>query len=106
MEKEIYTSHIALKNIKINDKFWSAMQEKVRAKVIPYQFEAINDRIPQAEKSYCVENFKKAKIAVAARKMEKHYQYTQLTNGTITMTTPRMVLFTDGCSRTQTLTNG
>jgi DUF1680 family protein len=34
--------------------------ERVRAKVIPYQWEALNDRIPGAEPSYCMRNFKVA----------------------------------------------
>jgi len=34
--------------------------ERVRTKVIPYQWEALNDRIPGAEPSYCMRNFKLA----------------------------------------------
>ena len=60
--------HPELKNTKITDSFWSGIQELVRNSVIPYQYEAINDRIEGAEKSYSVENFVKAgKIAAALR---------------------------------------
>ena len=60
--------HPELKNTKITDSFWSGIQELVRNSVIPYQYEAINDRIDGAEKSYSVENFVKAgKIAAALR---------------------------------------
>jgi DUF1680 family protein len=34
--------------------------ERVRTKVIPYQWEALNDNVPGAEPSYCVRNFKLA----------------------------------------------
>lgn len=46
--------------MKINDKFWNNYQELVRTKVIPYQWEALNDRIEGAEPSYCIANFKEA----------------------------------------------
>lgn len=55
------SQHIALKNVKINDSFWSEKIELVRKVVIPYQYEALHDRIDGADKSYCIENFKKAK---------------------------------------------
>jgi len=34
--------------------------ERIRSKVIPYQWEALNDRVPGAEPSYCIRNFKLA----------------------------------------------
>jgi DUF1680 family protein len=34
--------------------------DRVRTTVIPYQWEALNDRIPGAEPSYCMRNFKLA----------------------------------------------
>jgi DUF1680 family protein len=34
--------------------------ERIRTKVIPYQWDALNDRIPDAEPSYCMRNFKLA----------------------------------------------
>ena len=49
---------ISLKDIAINDNFWGPVMERVRARVIPYQWEALNDRIPGAEPSYCMRNFK------------------------------------------------
>lgn len=66
-----YSNHIELKNIKVNDSFWSKEIELVRKEVIPYQYEALNDRIEGADKSYCVENFVKAgKIAKAIKNGE------------------------------------
>lgn len=60
MDSKKYSNHIDLKNISISDPFWSRMIDLVRTEVIPYQYEALNDRIPGAEKSYCIENFVKA----------------------------------------------
>lgn len=64
MNEKLYSEHIKLKNIKINDTFWTDKQELVRKEVIPYQYEALHDHIEGAEKSYSIENFIKAgKIA-------------------------------------------
>jgi DUF1680 family protein len=55
-----YTAPIALKDISIRDAFWGPIVERVRGGVLPYQWEALNDRIEGAEKSFCVRNFKLA----------------------------------------------
>ena len=47
-----------LKKISIQDPFWSKHVDLVRKAIIPYQWEAMNDRIPDAESSHCLENFK------------------------------------------------
>lgn len=57
-----------LKKIKINDFFWSKHVNLVKEVIIPYQWEAINDRIPDAESSHCLENFK-----IAAGKKEGEF---------------------------------
>lgn len=59
---------IALNNIRLNDPFWSRIVERVRTVVIPYQYEALHDRIDGAKKSYCIENFIKAAKADGSRK--------------------------------------
>ena len=46
-----------IKNTEIRDEFWSRKQALVRKEVIPYQWEILNDRIPEAEASYCMHNF-------------------------------------------------
>lgn len=56
-----------LKKIKINDPFWSKHVDLVRKEIIPYQWEAMNDLIPDAEPSHCLENFK---IAAGRKKGE------------------------------------
>src|SRR5690606_18452604 len=40
------------------DEFWSQYIDLVRDVVVPYQWEAINDRVEGAEKSHAVQNFK------------------------------------------------
>lgn len=51
-------SPVDLKKIKINDGFWSKHIRLVKETVIPYQWDAINDRIPDAEPSHSLMNFK------------------------------------------------
>ncbi|MBR0087705.1 MAG: glycoside hydrolase family 127 protein [Lachnospiraceae bacterium] len=52
--------------VKITDVFWAEKMRLVREVVIPYQWELLNDRVPEAEPSYCMHNFK-----AAARLQEK-----------------------------------
>lgn len=46
-----------LKNIKINDHFWSERQKTVKDAVIPYQEKILKDEIPGIEKSHAIDNF-------------------------------------------------
>jgi hypothetical protein len=48
----------AAKDIRIRDRFWGRYLELVREAVIPYQWEALNDRIPGAEPSRAIRNFR------------------------------------------------
>ena len=52
---------IDLKHIRITDEFWQTEQELVRNEVIPYQWEALNDRVPGASPSFAIHNFRAAK---------------------------------------------
>lgn len=49
---------VPLQNVTIADPFWSRYLDLVRNTVIPYQWEALNDRIPDAEPSHAVKNFR------------------------------------------------
>lgn len=49
---------IPLKNIKIEDNFWSKYIGLVREVVISYQWEALNDRIPDSEPSHAIKIFR------------------------------------------------
>lgn len=73
MDMKNYSSPLDLKQVRITDEFWGREQELVRKEVIPYQWDALNDRIPDAAPSYCMRNFK-----VAGRLMkEKREQGTK-----------------------------
>lgn len=72
MNKTEFSNHIGLKNIEITDPFWKNEIELVRREVIPYQYEALNDRVEGAEKSYAIDNFVKAgKIVEKLRNGER-----------------------------------
>lgn len=49
---------VDIRKVHIRDKFWSKHVSLVKDVIIPYQWEAMNDRIPDAEPSHCLENFK------------------------------------------------
>lgn len=42
----------------IEDPFWTSYEKLVRDTVIPYQWETLNDRVPDAEPSYAIRNFR------------------------------------------------
>ncbi|MCJ7843616.1 glycoside hydrolase family 127 protein [Lederbergia sp. NSJ-179] len=49
----------AIKNrLKITDKFWGSYIKVVREQVIPYQWDALNDRLPNVAPSHAIENFR------------------------------------------------
>ena len=56
MKSHIHT--VPLKGIKITDPLFGRYAEMIAEKLIPYQWEILNDRVPGAEKSHCVANFK------------------------------------------------
>ena len=47
-----------LHNLKINDPFLGQYQRLVRDVVIPYQWDALNDRVAEAEPSHAITNFR------------------------------------------------
>lgn len=49
---------IPLQQIQIDDTFWSKYLTLVRETVIPYQWNALNDAIPDAAPSFAIRNFK------------------------------------------------
>jgi DUF1680 family protein len=58
MDKNKFTKTLLMDSINVKDNFWRKMMELARTHVIPYQWEALNDRIEGAEPSYCMQNFK------------------------------------------------
>ncbi|SCW76756.1 hypothetical protein SAMN03159351_02782 [Klebsiella quasipneumoniae] len=49
---------VDLHKLKVNDPFLGQYQQLVRDVVIPYQWDALNDRIAEAEPSHAIENFR------------------------------------------------
>ena len=70
MKRASYSRPLPLTDVKITDAFWQREMELVRREVIPYQWEALNDRVPGAEKSYCMHNFRAAARLMAQRRLE------------------------------------
>ena len=60
MDKRNFSRPLDLKQVTVTDAFWHREQELVRKEVLPYQWEALNDRIPDAAPSYCMHNFRAA----------------------------------------------
>lgn len=48
----------ALRNIRITDPLFGRYVDVVAQKLLPYQWEVLNDRAPGAEKTGCIENFR------------------------------------------------
>ena len=59
MDKFIATP-VSIHDVKIHDSFFSDIMSTAVDKLIPYQWKALNDEIPDAEPSYCIRNFKAA----------------------------------------------
>ena len=49
---------VRVSQVKIEDAFWSKIQEKVIDQVIPFQEKVLNDEIPGVAKSHAIENFR------------------------------------------------
>lgn len=51
---------LPLRDIRLDDPFWNKYTRLVTKQIIPYQWEILNDRVPGAEPSHCISNFKVA----------------------------------------------
>ncbi len=76
MKQEFFSTPLDLKAVKVTDPFWHKEQELVRTEVIPYQWEALNDRVEGAEPSYCMHNFRAA-AHLMQEKQEKGSAYAE-----------------------------
>lgn len=52
---------IELQNFKVQDAFWKKEMDLIRSEVLPYQWDILNDRVPEAAPSFCMRNFKLAR---------------------------------------------
>ena len=59
---------VPVADVKLDDSMWSRQFALVRDVVLPYMWEILNDRIENAEKSHCIENFK-----IASGNSSDHY---------------------------------
>lgn len=60
MREENFSHPLSLRAVRVTDDFWKNEMELVRTEVIPYQWEALNDRVEGAAPSYCMHNFRVA----------------------------------------------
>ena len=60
MDKNRCSRMLQVGQVKIEDDFWKGKQKLVREEVIPYQWKALNDQIPDAAPSFCMHNFRAA----------------------------------------------
>ncbi len=63
-----YSKPVLNSKVKITDKFWKEKAEIVRTEVIPYQWNALNDKIENAEPSYSIRNLRLAAECIEKRK--------------------------------------
>ncbi len=70
METKKFSRPLDLRQVQITDGFWGREQELVRREVIPYQWEALNDRVEGAAPSYCMRNFKVAGALMQKKRRE------------------------------------
>ena len=74
MNKDRFSRMLPVNAIEINDAFWKEKQKLVREEVIPYQWDALNDRIPDAAPSFCMHNFRAA-VQLNQRRMTEKEKY-------------------------------
>ncbi|MCC8043980.1 MAG: glycoside hydrolase family 127 protein [Clostridiales bacterium] len=60
MDSKIFNKELPMRSVRVTDAFWKGEMELVRTEVIPYQWEALNDRVEDAPPSYCMRNFRVA----------------------------------------------
>ena len=53
-----FNTPLSLRNMQIKDAFWKNEMELVRREVLPYQWNALNDRVEGAAPSFCMRNFR------------------------------------------------
>ena len=71
MEEKSFAYPVNGGSYHVTDRFYTRLRELVREKVIPYQWEALNDRIEGAEPSGCIRNL----LAAANGEKAEHYGF-------------------------------
>lgn len=60
MNTKTFSHPLDLQAVRITDDFWRREMELVRNNVIPYQWDALNDQVPDAAPSWCMHNYRAA----------------------------------------------
>ncbi len=68
MNKSCFSYPVSLENVKILDSFWNEKIDLIENKAIPYQFDALCNKIEGAPKSNCIRNFLLAHECIEKRK--------------------------------------
>lgn len=58
MKKEKHQEQLELSKIHITDSLFGVYVNKVSEKIIPHQWKILNDQLPDAEPTYCIQNFR------------------------------------------------
>ena len=74
MNQSRHSEPLPLRSVKVTDAFWLREMDLVRREVIPYQWEALNDRIPGAAPSWWMHNMRAAARANAARRAGQRWE--------------------------------
>ncbi len=73
MNQQDFSNPIDLKRVTVTDPFWHREMELVRTNVIPYQWDALNDRVPGADPSWCMRNFRVAGKMMIQQRTQSAY---------------------------------
>ena len=79
MNKSTYTDSVT--EVTVKDSFWSPIMETTRKQMIPYQWKALNDEIPDIEPSHCIQNFRIAAGLEKGEFRERYFRTVMLPNG-------------------------
>ena len=60
MDKTMQSRPLPLRAVRVTDSFWQREMDLGRTEVIPYQWEALNDRVPGAAPSWWMHNMRAA----------------------------------------------
>ena len=55
-----YSIPLEADRVQITDELFGSYLRNVAETIIPYQWDALNDRLPDMEKSHCIDNFRAA----------------------------------------------
>ena len=75
IHEENFTTPLPIRQVRITDPFWQREIALVREKMLPYQFEALNDRVRDAAPSYCIHNFRAAARLQAKRRAGETWHF-------------------------------